>query len=177
MKTLPALLCTLAFTSAASAAAPVTFNARTAYSGNWSDAKTWQGERKPQAGDFVQIRAGHTVTYDVESNDALRLVHVAGTLTFSREKSTLLDVGLLKIEPGETTTEDGFDCHDAAPAVPIGGVVPALEIGTPAAPIPVGVKAVIRLRHFKGRARKRCPRSSPAVAAGTSTARRWSEPG
>ncbi len=157
MKTTPALYCALLLTTAASAADPVTFNARTATSGNWSDAKTWQGGRKPQAGDFVQIRTGHTVNYDVESNDALRMVHVAGTLTFSREKSTLLDVGLLKIEPSETTTEDGFNCHEVAPALPAGGVVPALEIGTAVSPIPVGVKATIRLRHFKGTSTETLP--------------------
>jgi len=140
---------------------PVTFDARTANSGNWSEARTWDGGRKPRAGDFVQVRTGHVVTYDVESNDALRMVHVAGTLTFSREKSTLLDVGLLKIEPGETTTEDGFNCHEAAPALPTGGVVPALEIGTPSLPIPAGVEAIIRLRHFKGTN----PETLPAVIA------------
>lgn len=138
---------------------PVVFTARTAQSGNWSDAQTWEGGRQPQAGDFVQVRAGHFVTYDVDSSAALRLLHVAGTLTFSREKDTLLDVGLIKVEPGETTSEDGFNCHDEAPAPPAppappagpaGPAVPVLEIGTAAAPIPDGVKATIRLRHFKG---------------------------
>ena len=73
------------FTMALSAAEPVVFNARTAASGKWSDAKTWEDGRVPQAGDFVQVRAGHTVTYDVDSDAALRMMHVAGTLTFSRE--------------------------------------------------------------------------------------------
>jgi hypothetical protein len=136
-------------------AEPVVFQARTAHCGLWSDAKTWQDGRKPQAGDFVQVRTGHTVTYDVDSPDALRMLHVAGTLRFSREKSTLLDVGLIKIEPGETTTEDGFDCHGPVGSAPSGhahvrSTPPALEIGTPESPIPAGVKATIRLRHFKG---------------------------
>jgi len=147
-------LCLL--TSAITAAEPVVFQARTTSSGNWSDPKTWEGGRLPQAGDFVQVREGHSVIYDVLSRDALRMVHVAGTLTFSREKSTLLEVGLIKIEPGETTTEDGFDCHAAPPAVRSGHAhgraapPPVLEIGTPDSPLPVGVKATIRLRHFKG---------------------------
>ena len=144
-----ALLFTFTLIVAGSAAEPVVFNARTAHGGKWSDAQTWEGARKPQAGDFVQVRAGHVVTYDVNSSDALRLLHVAGTLTFSREKDTLLDVGLIKIEPGETTSEDGFNCHDEAPAQPAGSAVPVLEIGTLASPIPYGVKATIRLRHFK----------------------------
>src|SRR6185295_3568430 len=104
-------------------------------SGKWSDAQTWVGSRQPQTGDFVQVRAGHAVTYDVHSNVALRMLHVAGTLTFSRDVSTLLDVGLIKIEPGETTTEDGFNCHDApvsshAGHAPASLARPSFEIGT-----------------------------------------------
>ena len=140
---------------------PVAFDARTANSGDWSDARTWEGERMPRSGDFVQVRSGHAVIYDVESGDQLRMVHVAGRLTFSRAKSTLLDVGLLKVEPGETTTEDGFNCHDAAPASHAGGPIPVLEIGTSAEPIPTGVKATIRLRHQTGTD----PESLPAVIA------------
>lgn len=160
MKFLLSLL-TVILSTAKSVAEPVVFNARTANSGQWSDAKTWAGERKPKAGDFVQVRAGHTITYDVDSSDALRMLHVAGTLTFSREKSTLLDVGLIKIEPGETTTEDGFNCHDEGPALPAGAAMPVLEIGTLSSPIPSGVKATIRLRHFKGTD----PEALPAIVA------------
>src|SRR5262249_46970614 len=71
-------------------------------------------------------------------------------LVFSREQSTLLDVGLIKIEPGESTTEDGFDCHVAVPTHFAGGPVPALEIGTPSSPIAAGVNALVRLRHHPG---------------------------
>ncbi len=156
-----ALLCTFMLTAAMFAAEPVVFNARTAHSGKWSDAQTWEGGRKPQAGDFVQVRTGHVVAYDVNSGAALRMLHVAGTLTFSRDVSTLLDVGLIKVEPGETTTEDGFDCHDAAPAPQAGAALPVLEIGTLASPIPAGVKATIRLRHFKGTN----PETLPAIIA------------
>jgi hypothetical protein len=118
---------------------PVVFNARTAGSGPWSHAKTWEGERLPQAGDFVQVRSGHTVTYDVDSGEALRMVHVAGTLTFSREKSTLLVAGLIRIEPGETTTEGGFDCHSDPHCRQASAA--SAEIGTLAAPIPAGITA------------------------------------
>ncbi len=154
-------LCALLSAASAFAADTVQFQARTARSGNWSDAQTWEGGRQPQGGDFVQVRAGHAVTYDVDSTTALRMLHVAGTLTFSREKNTLLDVGLIKIEPGDTTTEDGFNCHDEAPALPASGAMPVLEIGTAAAPIPDGVKATIRLRHFKGTN----PETLPAIIA------------
>jgi len=156
-------------TALAAVADPVVFQARTVQSGDWSDAATWQDARAPKAGDFVQVRAGHVVTYDVHSTDALRMVHVAGTLSFSREKSTLLDVGLLKIEPGETTTEDGFDCHAAPVAAPRAShghshshgtatpPPPALEIGTPAEPIPAGIQATIRLRYHAGTNKETLP--------------------
>ncbi len=155
------LLFTFMLTAAIFAAEPVVLNTRTAHGGKWSDAQTWEGARKPQAGDFVQVRAGHVVTYDVNSDAALRMLHVAGKLTFSREVSTLLDVGLIKVEPGETTTEDGFDCHDMAPAPQAGAAQPVLEIGTLASPIPAGVKATIRLRQFKGTN----PETLPAIIA------------
>ena len=99
------------------------------------------------------------------------MVHVAGTLTFSRDKSTRLDVGLLKIQPGEEASEDGFVCavHDSAvkqekrepaPARPDSATdagtrapdapPPALEVGTADDPIPAGVTATIRLVAFPG---------------------------
>jgi G8 domain len=155
------LLCVFMLTAAMSAAEPVMFNARTAQSGKWSDARTWEGARRPRAADFVQVRTGHVVTYDVNSSDALRMLHIAGTLMFSREVSTLFEVGLIKVEPGETTTEDGFNCHDDAPAPPAGAALPVLEIGTLASPIPAGVKATIRLRQFKGTN----PETLPAIIA------------
>src|SRR3954468_18687667 len=86
-------------------AEPVTFDVRSAKSGAWSDPATWEGHA-PKAGERVLVRAGHVVVYDVENHDALRMVHVSGTLTFSREKNTLLEVGLLRVAPGETCSED-----------------------------------------------------------------------
>ena len=139
------------------AAEQVTFNARTARSGPWSAAETWEASRLPQSGDFVQVRAGHVVTYDVDSSAALRMIHVAGTLSFARDKSTLLVVGLIRIEPGETSTEDGFDCQAEVSAHDAGGSTPALEIGTPDSPIPAEVKATIRLKHFPGTSEETLP--------------------
>lgn len=139
------------------AADSVVFQVRSIRSGFWSDNGVWEQGRLPRAGDRVQVRPGHTVVYDVQSNAALRFVHVAGTLTFSREKSTLLDVGLLKVEPGETTTESGFDCHAPIRDVPEGTPRPVLEIGTSTAPIPAGVTATVRLRHHPGMAEESLP--------------------
>lgn len=138
---------------------PVKFDAVSAKSGPWSEAATWGG-RVPAGGERVQVRAGDVVTYDVESAHALRMIHVAGTLTFSREKNTRLEVGLLRVTPGEACSEDGFDCHDDAPLAG-GAAIPVLEIGTREAPVPAGVTAVIRLRHFEGMN----PETLPAIVA------------
>src|SRR5438132_56898 len=90
-----------------------------------------------------QGRSGHTVHYDRSSSDAIRMVHIAGTLSFTRAKDTRLDVGLIKI--GGDTSEDGFNClhGNLNPR-------PALEVGTADDPIPAGRKALIRLVYFDG---------------------------
>src|SRR5262245_19830505 len=154
-----ALLFLLAALSAP-AASVVQFDVRSARSGKWSDGKTWAGGRAPRAGDNVQVRAGHVVTYDVNSDEAVRVLHVAGTLTFAREKSTTLNVGLLKVQPGEECTEDGFNCHEGMDVTnPLDGprrgedTAPyraALEIGTRENPIPANVTATLRLTYFEG---------------------------
>ena len=74
-------LCLLAAACCARAAdAPLI---RTARSGAWSDAATWDGGKLPAAGARVLIRPGHRVVYDRRSDDALRSVHVGGVLTFA----------------------------------------------------------------------------------------------
>jgi hypothetical protein len=154
-----ALLLLLAVVSAR-AASVVQFEVRSARSGKWSDASTWLGQRAPRAGDNVQVRTGHVVTYDANSDEAVRVLHVAGTLTFARNKSTRLNVGLLKVQPGDECSEDGFNCHemadvaepaDAARRGEVSAPIrAALEIGTRENPIPAGVTATIRLTYFEG---------------------------
>src|SRR5262245_41207289 len=117
---------------------------RTAKSGFWSVPATWEGGTVPAAGAIVQIRTGHTVTYDLKSDQAFRAVHVAGTLTFARNRDTRLDVGLIKIQPGDVTSEDGFDCDAHAELKP-GQPRPVLEVGTPDQPMPAVYTALIRL--------------------------------
>ena len=138
----------------------VQFDVRSARSGKWSNASTWADQRLPRFGDNVQIRTGHVVTYDVNSDEAVRVLHVAGTLTFARNQSTQLNVGLLKVQPGEECSEDGFNCHEAVTVTPplddtrsARTDAPnraALEIGTRENPIPAGVTATIRLTYFEG---------------------------
>ncbi len=55
---------------------------RSARSGPWSSADTWEGAKLPGPGARVQIRTGHTVVYDIRSEVVLRSIHVAGTLAF-----------------------------------------------------------------------------------------------
>lgn len=143
-------------TAAAAVADPVKFDVRSVQSGPWSDPATWGGHL-PQDGERVQVRAGHSICYDLSDETPLRMVHVAGTLTFSREKDTRLTVGLLKIEPGEETSEDGFNCHDAVPVPDAVGDKPALEIGTSDNPMPAGITSTIRLKYFDGMDRETLP--------------------
>jgi len=137
----------------------VRFSVRSARDGKWSDPATWMEKRVPRSGDTVQIRAGHTVTYDALSQEPIRMIHVAGTLAFSRERSTRLDVGLIKIQAGDTATEEGFNCdmHPAPAQSDPRAPVPALEIGTPVKPIPANVTATIRLVPFPGTDRETLP--------------------
>jgi len=130
---------------------------RTAQSGPWSDDKTWEGGKAPGAGARVQIREGHAVTYDLNSSAVVRSIHVAGTLTFARDRNTRLDVGLIKIQPGDDASEDGFDCDAHLPNPDPAKPKPALEIGTAAEPIPAKFTALIRLHHVEGLDKETCP--------------------
>ncbi|MGC4014771.1 MAG: G8 domain-containing protein [Luteolibacter sp.] len=80
----------------------------------------------------------------------IRAVHVAGTLAFSRDADTLLCTGLIRLAAGEECKEEGFECHAPSPDYTVEGERPALEVGTPEAPIPAAHKAVIRLTYIPG---------------------------
>jgi hypothetical protein len=128
-----------------------------AKSGAWSDASTWQGGKVPGAGSRVRVAEGHIVTYDLDSDQVIRMIHVAGTLTFARDRSTRLDVGLILIQAGENASESGFDCeaHIAAPDAHKSR--PALEVGMPDEPVPANVTARIRLHYIDGMDKQSCP--------------------
>jgi hypothetical protein len=135
-------------------------------SGRWSEAATWSPRHVPAAGERVLIRAGHTVVYDLDSDHAIRVVHVAGTLTFARDRNTRLDVGLLRIQPDEAITEDGFDCDlhagpAATPPRPAKKPLPALLVGTLEEPVPAAFRARIRLVALPGMN----PETTPAIVA------------
>ena len=129
---------------------------RSARSGAWSDPATWEGGKGPAAGARVLVRPGHTIVYDVRRDDVLRSVHVGGVLTFAADRDTLLNVGLVKVQPGEDVREEGFDC-EAHTAEPPGQPRPALEVGTPNRPVDARHTAVIRLHYLDGMSKESCP--------------------
>ncbi|MSQ96570.1 MAG: hypothetical protein EXR98_18750 [Gemmataceae bacterium] len=59
---------------------------RSAQSGLWSAPASWEGGKVPNAGARVQIRPGHRIVYDLNSDQAIRGIHVAGTLSFATDK-------------------------------------------------------------------------------------------
>jgi hypothetical protein len=130
---------------------------RTAQSGAWSDPATWEGGKVPSAGQRVQIRSTHKVVYDVKADQAIRSIHIAGTLSFARDRDTRLDVGLIKIQPGEDPSEDGFDCEAHLEEIAPDQTRPALEVGTPRRPIEPEHNALIRLHYVAGLDRESCP--------------------
>jgi hypothetical protein len=97
------------------------------------------------------------VTYDVSSDQAIRAIHVAGTLRFAPDRDTRLDVGLIKIQAGDGASENGFDCDAHMPTAEAGSPRPALEVGTPDVPIPADHTALIRLVAVDGMDLDSCP--------------------
>ncbi len=132
------------------------FDLKSIKNGAWSDAKTWEPARVPKTGDRVLISRGSEVLYDVKSDAVVRLLQVAGTLKFARDRNTELNVGLLKVQNSLHCSESGFACDfhsvnksgepNAAPQ----GEMPLLEVGTPENPIPAQFTAKIRLHYLQG---------------------------
>ena len=147
---------------------------RSARSGPWSTRETWDLGRVPKAGDRVVVRSGHHVAYDVASGEVIRLVQVAGTLDFARDRDTRLEAGLIVVTANEEPTEYGFDCHSPGTPMRHGGgdsdskpqpadavaappEKPALLVGRPGAPVAAGFSALIRLHHLEGMDPVSCP--------------------
>ena len=132
---------------------------RSVQSGAWSSVATWEGQEVPGHGVQVQVRPGHTVTYDVQAPESLviRALFIAGTVSFATDRSTQLNVGLIKIEATDSTEEDGFDCdmhlEEAAPQAPRA----TLLVGTPLQPVTAKAKVLIRLTYVPGMNKESCP--------------------
>jgi hypothetical protein len=143
------------FVSVAHAADPPLV--RTKQSGNWSSPETWDGGKVPTTGDRVVIGADHSVLYDYDSRNVIRLVQVAGKLDFARDKNTRLEAGLILVTPSEVPSEEGFDCHADPVELTGGRTRPTLLIGQPGAPILRDFTATIRLHYVEGMDKLSCP--------------------
>ncbi len=130
---------------------------RSAKSGPWSAPATWEAGKVPAAGARVQVRSGHTIVYDANSDDVIRFIHIAGTLSFAPDKDTLLNVGLVKIQAGDNASEDGFDCDAHMKVEEKKWPRAALEVGTPEHPIAAMHTATIRLHYIAGMDKQSCP--------------------
>jgi hypothetical protein len=119
-----------------------------AQSGLWSSPATWKDGRIPRAGARVLIRTGHRVVYDSRSDQAIRAIIIAGTLTFAPDKDTRLDVGLIKIQAGEELSEEGFDCEAHLATPDPRKARPTLAVGTIEKPIEAGPR--LPRRHESG---------------------------
>src|SRR5205809_4544868 len=141
---------------AMSGAAPLASDwVRTAKSGPWSDGATWEGGAVPGAGARVLMRPEHAVVYDINSDRPIRSICIGGRLSFANDKDTRLDGGLIKIQPGDVPSEDGFDCDSHLPPATADRPQPALEVGTPERPIVAS--AIIRLVGVEGLDPQSCP--------------------
>ncbi|HVE39942.1 MAG TPA: G8 domain-containing protein [Planctomycetota bacterium] len=130
---------------------------KSAKSGPWSDAATWEGGAVPAAGSKVLVRPGHAVLYDVVSEQAIRSIFVGGTLRFATDRDTRLDVGLIKIQAGEDCVEDGFTCDVHLKPPDPKEERPALEVGTTEQPVDAARSAKIRLVYFDGMDKETLP--------------------
>ena len=134
----------------------VSFDLRSKQDGAWSDPKTWQPARVPRQNDRVLVSRQTNVVYDVQSKDVIRLVQVVGKLQFARDRNTLLNVGILKVQNSDECSESGFACDFAGvnvagePQGPRDGAPPTLQVGTPQEPLPAQFTARIRLHYLKG---------------------------
>ena len=111
----------------------------------------------PSAGAKVQVRSGHSVTYDTASDQVIRSIHIAGTLRFDPDRDTRLEIGLIKTQAGDDASENGFDCDAHQAQSNPDDPRPALEVGTWAHPIAAGHTALIRLVAVSGMNPETCP--------------------
>lgn len=146
------VICLTIFSTPANAA-PI----RTAKSGQWSDPTTWETKKIPKAGDKVIIRTGHKVLYDVASTEIIRGMQISGELIFDTTRDTRLEIGLIRIQPGDEYSEEGFECDGHLVDLEKSPGMPVLEIGTAANPIQGDKKAIIRLHYQEGMKKESCP--------------------
>ena len=150
-----------------SAPRALSFDIKSVRDGAWSDPRTWEPARVPAQGQRVLVSSKTRVIYDRESEAVIRLIQVAGELSFARDRSTALNVGLLKVQNSERCSESGFRCdlhavtEEGEPNALPGGVTAALVVGTFDEPIPAQFTARIRLHYLDGMSKD----DAPAISA------------
>jgi len=77
--------------------------------GDWSDPGTWANGRVPGSEAKVLIRDGVSVTYDMDSNAALKTVRVDGDLTWSTDQNTHMRVETIVTSHGSKITIGSAD--------------------------------------------------------------------
>jgi hypothetical protein len=143
------------------------FDVKSVRSGSWSDPQTWEPAIVPSAGQRVLVSPKTRVIYDRANDDVIRLIQVAGEMSFARDRDTALNVGLLKVQNSERCSESGFRCDLHAvteagePNELPSGVTAALEVGTSSEPIPPQFTARIRLHYTEGMSKD----DAPAISA------------
>lgn len=142
------------------------YTIRSVADGNWSDPKAWKPERAPAAADRVLVASGTKMVYDSADGGVINSIRVAGSLTFAKDRSTLLNVGDIRVQPGAAGDDgagvDDVDKHGHGhgdDAKPVTGVEAVLEIGSADKPIPHPHTARIRLHFVDGMD----PANSPAI--------------
>jgi hypothetical protein len=141
----------------------VQFSVQSIADGDWTNPKIWQPQRLPKAGDRVLVSSRTSVRFDAKTTPVIRLIQVAGTLRFARDRSTELNVCLLKVQAGNKCTERGFACDfnslkpNGEPNAQPGKSLPTLEVGTQQNPIPAAHTARIRLHYLEGMDKKDAP--------------------
>jgi hypothetical protein len=160
----------LALFSSASRADEATI--RSVTDGPWSNPKTWEPARAPKAGDRVLVTGGTRVEYDAKSDEVIQSIRVAGHLSFSAEKDTVLNVGYIRVQPGDATGDAGVDDVDKhgssgtkghghggghGHAKPKADETASLEIGLPGKPIASSATARIRLHYIEGMDKEKTP--------------------
>ncbi len=118
--------------------------------GAWSDQATWKPQRLPRDGDRVRIAAGTTVTFDLERSPVVRSLDIEGVLRFARDRSTELNVGVVRIGSGGHDHGSGVEDVHKTDQAPPRQLTSALEVGLPEAPIPAPHTARIRLHALEG---------------------------
>ncbi len=141
----------------------IEFSIKSVRDGDWMNPATWQPKRLPKAGDRVLISSGTSVRFDAKATPVIRLLQVAGALRFSRDRSTELNVCLLKVQAGDRCTERGFACdfhgvnRKGEPSLLPDKSIPTLEVGTAQSPIPLPHVARIRLHYIEGMDKEDAP--------------------